>query len=123
MTVLKLDAGLRVKGHSGQLYYFEEHFYHPKQPLALEEKAAVYLFLRKKNDGKYYPVFCGQTPNLADIHLCQASRELIRQRKPNRLCVLYQENEAERKNTWRDLLANANYQFVAHPFLAPEEVV
>ena len=112
MNILKLEEGLRVTGRSGRMYFFKEYFFHRSQFPRIMQEAGIYLFLRKKNDGKYYPVFAGQSSDLSNFSVWTLNKQWIGGRKPNRLCILPISDQEEQNRVIHDILENPKYDFL-----------
>lgn len=116
--MIKLNGKLRVTGDSGKQYFFHLYFFHPAHKPRIEEGQGVYIFIKKKNSGKYEPIYCGQTHNL-ERRINNLNRgNCIFSKKPNRVCVLEEHSKEEREAIRTDILDNDKYDFLYNEMIA-----
>lgn len=109
--MIKLGEKLRVSGASGKEYFFEKYFIHRAFKPHFEAEKGIYLFLKKKNNGKYDPIYAGQTDQLHECINRRDKGNCVVKCRPNRVCILNEPLETMRKNVLEDILANEKYEF------------
>lgn len=116
--MIKLNGQLRVTGESGRHYFFNLHFFHPAHKPHIEDKQGIYIFIKKKNSGKYDTIYAAQTTNLVR-RINQLNRgNCIFNKKPNRVCILAESSKELRISILEDILANPKYEFRYNELLA-----
>ena len=104
---------LRITGNSGKEYLFDELFFHRSRYPKISSHGGVFLFLRKKNNGKYYPVYCDESSNMAHWFYSRKEDKSILNGKPNRFCVLGLDSSEQRRKVKEDIIGNANLKLIS----------
>lgn len=118
--MIKLGGKLRVTGESGEQYFFDKYFFHKEAHPHFDSNAGVYLFLKKKNNGKFETIYCGVTNDMSQMFYKHVKGKCILKGKPNRVCFLSVPTEEERSHVAQDILQNDKYDFCCNTSLKQE---